>query len=141
MKKKSIKEKSTSLFNLPNIILLVVFLIISLTFFILLNSQQGTGFGFSEIMFSIVFSIITTVFLLWIKTFIQKNSYLGSVVGFIILIVSVYALYLKYTGIYTIIFSIITSIIILVYLGYCFFKALSVKTKAKEVYYDDNPID
>ena len=122
MLKEIIKENPRFSLGLTTIILTIIMLVIPLAFFLLLDQKTGVGFGLAEIFFSIVFAILTTIFLLWIRSFMRTRPYLGFIIGLIVLMAFEYGLFLRYVGPYTTTFAMITSLIVLVYFGIFFFK-------------------
>ncbi len=103
-------------------ILFTLMLILSVLFFVLLDFKTGKGFGFSEILFSLILSLFATTFLLWIKSLMKNNIYLGLWIGLIVLASAEYSLFLKFSGQYTTLFGITSSLIILIYLLRHFYK-------------------
>ena len=103
-------------------ILFALMLILSILFFVLLDFKTNSGFGFSEILFSLILSLFATAFLLWVKSLMKNNVYLGLWIGLIVLASAEYSLFLKYSGRYTTLFGILSSLIILIYLLNHFFK-------------------
>lgn len=112
-----------SKFELTTIILATSFLVISISFFYLLSVKADTGFGFAQIIFSIIVTIFATLLFRWLKFFMTKSPYLGLIIGFIILGSAIYSLRLKFQGTYTNIFSIIISVIVLAYLFFSLYEA------------------
>jgi len=108
--------------GITTVILFALMLILSVLFFVLLDFKTGKGFGFSEILFSLILSLFSTAFLLWIKSIMKNNIYLGLWLGLVVLASAEYALFLKYSGQYTTIFGIVSSLIILIYLLKHFYK-------------------
>jgi len=104
------------------LILFVTFMVISLVFFVLKNSVVGAGFGYVEVLFSIAFGVFITGFLLWCRSVILRNPYLGLIIGIAGIIAMIYGFRLKYTGSYSIGFLVLTSLIGIVYLGFNFLK-------------------
>ena len=115
-------NKSRFSVGLTTIILAIIMLILPLVFFFLLSQKTEASFGFIQILFSIVFAIIVTLFLLWLKSFMKNRPYLGFIIGLIALGFSNYGLFFRYKGPYTKTFAIIGSLIVLVYLGFYLFK-------------------
>ena len=109
----------------------IIFLVIPLTFFFLLSQKTEASFGFIQILFSVVFAIIVTLFLLWLKSFMKNRPYLGLIIGIIILGFSDYGLFFRYKGPYTTTFAIISTLIVLIYLGFYFFKYREQNTQVK----------
>lgn len=107
-------------------ILAAVILVLSLAFYLLLNAKTSSGFGFSEIVFSFMIAIFASLFLVWNKSLMIKNHYLGIIMGIVALVISIYAIYFRYHGPYTLTFSLISVAVILAYLGFTFFKYHSV---------------
>ena len=122
MEKEVTKEKSRFSLGLTTIILTIIMLVTPLAFFFLLNQKTGESFGLAEIFSSIAFAIITTTFLVWIRSFMRTRPYLGSIIGLVVLMVFEYALFLRYSGPYTTTFAIVTGVVILIYFGISFFK-------------------
>ena len=104
------------------LVLFVTFAVISLVFFVLKNSVVGAGFGYVEILFSLAFGAFITGFLLWCRSVILRNPYLGLIIGIAGIIAMIYGFRLKYTGSYSIGFLVLTSLIGIVYLGFNFLK-------------------
>ena len=103
-------------------ILFALMLILSILFFVLLDFKTEMGFGIPEIIFSTVLAVFSTVFLLWVKSLMKNNIYLGLWLGLIVLASAEYSLFLKFSGQYTTIFGIASSLIILIYLLKHFYK-------------------
>ncbi len=140
MPKKELKEEKHFLFNYASIMLLVIFLIVPLAFFFLLSqSVPEKPFGLTQIAFSLAFSMLATIFLMWTKSLSKINDYLGTIIGLAVLGALEYALFVKYSGPYTSTFGIITAIIVLVFLGIDFIVALRNKNQDQDDYYDENP--
>jgi hypothetical protein len=116
------KEVKKSIVKTPTVILAIVMLAIPLAFFALLNSITQSGFGIREILFSLALAAISTTFLVWTKSVIIKNPYLGLAIGIGTLIAFEYGLFIKFKGPYTITFAILTALIIAAYLGFYFIK-------------------
>ena len=138
MKKEEGKER---LLSISTLILFGTFLLIGIVFYVSLSivkSGQDIGvtngavalspgsenfkFGLEETIFALVFGLFITGFLLWIKSAIKKNIYLGATMGIIGSIMIGYAFYLKYKGSYSTGFMVVTSLVILVYIGMNFFR-------------------
>lgn len=115
-------SKNIKTFDIITIVLAVLMLIIPLAFFFLLSQKTSAAFGFSEILFSVAFAIVTTLFLMWTKKMEVRNTYLGLVMGILALVAFEYSLFFKYKGPYTTIFAIITGVIVLAFLIINFFK-------------------
>ena len=146
------EEINEKLFGWSSLILAGVFLIIGIVFYVSLGiiksgSVIGLGngaialspdggndfsFGFEELMFAIVFGLFMTGFLLWVKSMIVKNSYLGTIIGIVGSIIIGYGFYLRYKGPYSTGFMTATALVILIYIGMNFFRY-----KKQEVY-DEN---
>ena len=145
MKKEDLaRGKSEEKFlNLGVIILFSAFLLIGIVFYVSLsivksgeisngastgNVALGPGegsnfdFGIGEIMFAIAFAALMTGFLLWSKSIIVKNAYLGAIIGILGAVIFGYGFYLQYRGLYSTIFMGITGVVVLAYLGMNFFK-------------------
>ena len=103
-------------------ILFSLMLILSVLFFVLLDFKTNSGFGFSEIIFSLILSLFTTSLLIWIKSIMKTNIYLGLWIGLIVLALAEYSLFLKFSGRYTTIFGISSATIIIIYLLKHFYK-------------------
>lgn len=137
MKKSSNKKQSSQkIFTLSTYIILILFTIISLSFFYALNSKLNTGFGLLEIIFAIVIAILITSFLIWMNIIISKNKYLGLSVSLFSLVVFVYATSTRYKGPNTTIFLIVFSVIFLATIGYYFMKTHKERYNLKE--FDDS---
>jgi threonine/homoserine/homoserine lactone efflux protein len=61
-------------------------------------------------------------FLIWVKSVIEKNAYLGVIIGFITTVILCYAFSLRYRGPYSIMFMTVVGFIVLVFLGVNFWK-------------------
>lgn len=140
MEKQKSKQNFTpvsyiSFFNLQNLILFAVFLIISAAFFWRLDSVLGVGFGFKEIIYSIVIGILITTFLIWIKSITKKSSYLGLSIGFMVLITFIVSVRTKYVGPNTTVFIIIFTLAFGGHIAWTFLKYLKNSEKKEE--FDD----
>ena len=136
------KKEESKLFNWTGIILFGTFLLIGIIFYVSLSivksgenptsangvvtlSPEEVGdfnFGIKEIIFAIVFALLMSGFLLWIKSIIQKNAYLGVIIGLITCVVLIYAFFLRYRGPYSTGFMAIVGLIVLTFLGMNFWK-------------------
>ena len=126
--------------GLTAIIILVIFLIIPLAFFLLLNSKTGSGFGLKEISFSIVIAIVATLFLLWNKNFMENRPYIGLIIGLVVLVLVEYSLFFRFKGPTTITFAIIIALVVITFLGFFFFKfkKRELASKNSEEEFNDN---
>lgn len=132
-------EVREKFFNRELFILLGIFLVIGIVFFVSLGAldppvfsatgevlfspgESDFSFGIVEILFSVVFGIFMTGFLVWTKSISIKNAYLGVGIGLIGMIVLGYAFYLRFRGPYSTGFMIVTGAIVLFYLGKNFLK-------------------
>ncbi len=136
-------ENDRNIFNWAVLILFGVFLLIGITFYVSLNivksgelsNGASTGnvalgpgersnfdFGVGKILFSLAFAALMTGFLLWTKSMVTKNAYLGTIIGVIVVVILGYAFYLQYRGTYSTIFMGVTGAVVLAYLGMNFFK-------------------
>ena len=140
--KKEVKEESDGLFNKYTLILFGIFLLIGIMFYISLSivksgngASAGTAgvvlspeeksefsFGIKEIIFALSFAFLMTGFLIWTRSIIIKNAYLGGIIGIICSGVLGYAFYLRYRGLYSLVFMIITGAVVISYLGKNFIK-------------------
>lgn len=155
--KKEVKAVENKVFNKAGITLFVIFLLIGIVFFVSLSivksgGSSGTGgvvntgpfninlsptnsefdFRFGEIIFAIVFAFLMSGFLLWTKSMISKNAYLGTIIGLIGAGIIGYAFSLKYRGFYSTIFMVATGAVVLVYLGMSFYKYKNVNEEEEE---------
>lgn len=137
-----IKENREKIFGLSSLILFGIFLVIGIVFYVSLSTVKsgqnigpGNGavalspenekdfnFGLQEIIFSVVFGLFMTGFLLWTKAIIIKNLYLGVIIGITGSTIIGYAFYLKYRGPYSTGFMVVASLVILVYIVMNFFR-------------------
>ena len=143
MKREVGKEESKErLFGKSIFILFGIFLMIGIVFYVSLSvvksgnnvggasggvtlspdEKKDFNLGIGDIVFSIVFALFMTGFLLWVKSLIVKNAYLGSVIGLVGSVILGYAFYLRYRGPYSIGFMIVTAGVILVYVGMNFWR-------------------
>jgi hypothetical protein len=126
------KEEGVSRFkpDLSTIIITIIMLIITLSFFYLLGTQvslsPGLGddgkFGAGEIVFALISASVAVALLIWIKNFMANRPYLGAIIGILALAAYEYVLFQRYTGPYTTTYAIIITIVVLAYLGYFFIK-------------------
>lgn len=136
------EEVGEKLFGWSSLILAGIFLIIGVVFYvslgiiksgsviglgngaIALSPEEGKnfGFGFEELIFAIVFGLFMTGFLLWIKSIIVKNAYLGTIIGIVGSIIIGYGFYLRYRGPYSTGFMTATALAVLIYIGMNFFR-------------------
>src|SRR3989344_2013975 len=101
--KVNVKEdvEESKLFTKVNISLFSVLLIVGLVFYVSLgivksgqtntigtggaafspNEKQDFNFGLEEIIYSLVFAFLMAGFLIWVKSLIGKNAYLGVILG------------------------------------------------------------
>ncbi len=112
------EEKLQSKFSagFPTVIFGIIFLILTETFFYLLSEKTSSQFGLTQITFALMLTIIITLFLGWVRLIIRGNKYTGLFIGLLGTAAMVYALRLKYQGIYTTIFAIISSLLVLSYI-------------------------
>ena len=103
-------------------LLMVIFVLIGIVFFVLLNIVTESGFGLVEILFSIVFGLVVTGILVWTKSISSKNAYLGIGIGLIVMFILGYSFYLNFKGPYSLGFMILTGLIIGSYLIMNFLK-------------------
>ena len=121
-------------------ILFGIFLAIAIMFFVSLSivnpkPLSGTGqvvfspdegknfnFGIVEILSSVAFAFFMTGFLLWIKSIMKKNEYLGAIIGVLIAFVLGYAFSLRYRGYYSTGFVSAAGAVVFVYLSMNFFR-------------------
>lgn len=144
MKKEVVKKEESKerLFGKSIFILFGIFLMIGIVFYVSLSAvksgnnvggasggvtlspdeNKNFNLGVGEIIFSIVFALFMTGFLLWVKSLIVKNAYLGSVIGLVGSVILGYGFYLKYRGPYSIGFMIVVSGVVLVYVGMNFWR-------------------
>ena len=129
--KKQEEEKRTLVqrFGISTLIIGIIMFIISLSFFLTLSTVvefapggADTAFGFQEILFSVFFALVVTAFLVWVKSMIEKNAYLGFIIGLLALISFEYSLFFRYSGPYTSVFATIAGVAVLAYLTLHFFK-------------------
>ena len=146
MKKEALvkEESEKKIFNWAGVILFGVFLLIGIIFYaslsivksgdlanggstgnVALSPGEGNfDFGVGEILFALAFAGLMTGFLIWTKSVIAKNAYLGIIIGIAGAVIFGYGFYLQYRGFYSTIFMIVTGAVILGYLGMNFFKYL-----------------
>ena len=155
--KKEVRKVENKVFNKTGIILFGIFLLIGIAFFVSLSmvkSGVGSGTGgvvnagpfsvnlsptnsefdlkLGEIIFAIVFAFLMSGFLLWTKSMISKNAYLGTIIGLIGAGIMGYAFSLRYRGFYSTIFMVATGAVVLVYLGMSFYKYKNVDEEEEE---------
>ena len=123
MKRAKEEEESYSLLDKSAIISFIIYLIISIAFFYLLNKQTQTGFGFIEIIFSAVVALFVSLLLIWNRALIFNNFYLGIILGFLVIISFIYSLYLRYRGPYSVGFTAAGVIVYLCFLIFYIFQA------------------
>ncbi len=117
-KKESFREER--ILSLPTILLFILYAVILLAFFFLLDKQTNAGFGLAEILFAIVSAGLMTGIFAGSAYLMRSNIYLGSVFGIIFIFALVYALFMRFRGPYTTMFAVIGSIIGVIYLIYSF---------------------
>lgn len=141
------KEEGQAIrFYFENFILFGIFFIIAIIFFASLNivnpplldetgkvilSREGKdnfNLGIVEILISIAFAFLTTGFLLWIKSIMRKNEYLGAIIGALITFVFGYAFSLRYRGYYSTGFIIVVGAVVFVYLCMNFFRYKNIRS-------------
>ena len=116
------KEKFS--FGLTTILIGIALLIIAIAFLYLLSVKVPEHtFGIEDFIFALVFAVITTLALHWLKFFMQNRPYFGLIMGLFALLIFEYALFQQYKGPYTTVFAVITGLIVIVYLGFHFFKS------------------
>lgn len=86
------------------------------------EDKRSFNFGIEEALFALVFAFLITGFLLWVKSMILKNPYLGAGIGIIGIGIMGYGFSLRYWGPYSIVFMIVSGAVAITYLGANFFK-------------------
>jgi hypothetical protein len=117
------------------LILFGLFLIIGVVFYVSLgmvksgenvalseDEERNFSFGIREILTSVVFAFLITGFLLWVKSIMIKNAYLGGVIGIVGGFVMGYGFSRGYWGPYSIGFMIVTGLVVVANLGMNFVK-------------------
>lgn len=143
MKKERAKEteEEEGIINWGGAFLFGIFLVIGVVFYVTLgmvkggnelvspsgevtlgDQAEGYSFGWKEILFSIAFAFLMTGFLLWTKSTMTKNTYLGAAIGLIGLGIVGYGFSLRYRGPYSTGFMVAAALVTLVYLGMHFFR-------------------
>lgn len=140
MKKEIEVLSDGSLMKKESLILFCIFLILGIVFFVSLSIvnppvSYGTGnvvspegaevnfdFGIGEIIYSVIFATLMTSFLLWNKSLMKNNAYLGVGIGLVCLSVVSYAFYLRYWGINSKIFLGVFLVVNIFYLSKNFMK-------------------
>lgn len=107
--------------------LFIVYLILVGSFLFLLDKKAHTGFGAIEIAFAFAAAFLWVAFLVWSKSLIGKNPYLGLVMGLVVVVLLAYALFVRYQGPNTLVFATVGALITVSYLLYHFFKTRSVE--------------
>lgn len=121
-------------FPILTVALFIAYLGLSLAFFFFLNAQKATGFGFMEILTAIVIAFVLAMIFSWCKSFERKNPYLGFIIGIVTLALFVYALNIRYSGVYTLSFIATGGVITVVYMLYYLIKyRVLEKREAKEI--------
>jgi len=128
MKKEEAQE--TRVISIYSILLLISYAMIITAFLFLLNKQQNTGFGVSEIIFSIIAALLLTSMFIVAKLLMRANACLGLAFGLVFILSLLYALFTRFTGPYTTTFAVIGSLVALIYMGIYFFKY---RTLSKEL--------
>ena len=105
-----------------SIIYFFVFSGVAIVFFYLQKRINDANFGFVEWIFVIVFAVFVTWFLIWIKSVIYRNPYLGVSIGLLVMIAMAYGFSVRYYGKYTYTFMFVVGVLIIFYLGIYFFK-------------------
>lgn len=131
--KKQVKRNPAPL-SLP--ISTSIFFIIAMTFYYKLDQKTGAGFGFREIIFSLVIAILLFFFFIWLIILIRKNSYLGIAVSLGIVTLLDYSVLMRFRGPNTTIFLLIFSTFYIIYIIYLFFR-IRKDSKKQEYEYDD----
>lgn len=91
------------------------------TFLFLLDQKLDRGFGAVQILFTFIAAFLITSLLVWVKTILRKNPYLGMISGLVIIVLLVQALFTKYKGPYTLMFAGIGALASVGYVVYHFF--------------------
>lgn len=107
------------------ICLFVLYLIIALFFYYRLSQTYPAtyAFGFLQVVFALVGSIVFTTIYSWISAFMYGNKYLGLIIGLLLTGAMVYALFLEFYGPNTAFFAITGSVVTIVYLLVSFYQA------------------
>ncbi len=124
--KKEVRQETFIHWLIPGSMTLALFIgyaLLIAVFLYLLDQKVNTGFGFAEVMFSLGASFLWVAFLNWVKSIINKNPYLGLIIGLVIVVLLANALFIRYKGPNTLIFSAIGALSSVGYLMYLFFKA------------------
>jgi len=108
--------------DLANSALFCFLLIISLVFYFLVDKSIGKSFGFSDILWALIFAVVVGTFFFWIRAFMMNNPYLFAGIGFLGIGALCYGFSLRYVGRNSTIFMIIGIFILLAYLIFSFIK-------------------
>lgn len=125
MKRESEEKGSFIHWLIPSkltIALFVFYLVVITVFLYLLDSKTGVGFGIKEIAFALAAAFLLTALVIWILAVMRKNPYLGLIIGLVIVVLLVNALFIKFKGPYTTIFAVIGVLGTVGDLMYHFFK-------------------
>ncbi|MDO8509432.1 MAG: hypothetical protein Q7S27_07170 [Nanoarchaeota archaeon] len=155
MKKEAGKGEGNNerLFGWGFLILAGLFIVIGMVFYVSLSiiksgSILGIGngavafspgegddfsFGIKEGIFAVVFGLFMAGFLIWAKSIIIKNAYLGAIIGIIGSLMIGYGFYLQYRGPFSTGFMTATGLVVLIYIGMNFFSH-----KNQEVYDEED---
>lgn len=98
-------------------------LLLPLSFLITLSVKGQGSFGLSEISASLIIGVLSTLMLIWVKSLMFKNAYLGMIIGITALGIFEYSLFFRFSGNYTLSFAVLGSVIVLSFLGYHFIKS------------------
>jgi len=149
---KEAEEVEDSLINKGTALLFGIFLVIGIVFFVSLsivksgNNLQGTSgnvalspngegdfnFGIGEIVYALVFAFLITGFLIWTKSVIVKNPYLGLIIGIVGGAIIGYGFSRRYWGTYSLMFMAVCGLVIISYLGKNFFKYINKNASSEE---------
>lgn len=87
------------------ICLFVFYVLVVGIFLYLLDVKTGAGFGIKEIAFAIVAAFLLAALVVWIEVVMRKNPYLGLIIGLVVVMLLVNALFIKFKGPYTTTFA------------------------------------
>jgi cation transport ATPase len=121
-------------FPVLTIALFIVYLGLTLAFLFFLDAQKATGFGFMEIIASVIIAFVLSMIFSWCKSLERNNPYLGFLISIVVLALFFYGMSIYYKGIYTMSFLATGAVITLVYMAYYLIKyRILEKREAKEI--------
>lgn len=114
MQKRNVKQP---IIRTSTLILLIVYTLLYLSFFYLLDNQTQAGFGLLEVGLGSILALVTVFVLIWIQSIILIRPWLGMILMLTGSIIAVAAVITQFKGVYTYSFTIVGTLIAVMYLA------------------------